>query len=171
MWAGVIAAIAMQGFAFIGEAAWDAKARPALNVELRPQAAPASMGGWVDFDVELRAPDGRIAVSPFLTTTRGMLFEVLDRDGKRVSPLEAMPGSPPAPPLMDDKLASFGGGTPYVAKAREKARWLFPGPGAYRMRAVVVLANFKDGYIVQPAGTGQNRIEAESPWVSVVVTD
>ncbi len=102
-------------------------------------AGAASIGGSTALSVDLLATGDGVAVSPFLQATRGIAFDVKTTSGEPVAAAEPMQGSPPPPPLTKDQLTAVGRATPFHITIREKTRTIFPGPGLYRVSAIVSL--------------------------------
>lgn len=114
---------------------------PDAPVRVTLGTGAASMGGRIALSVDLLATGDGVAVSPFLQATRGIAFDVRTTSGEPIEAAEPMPGSPPPPPLMPDQLTAVGRATPFHITIREKTRSIFPGPGLYRVSAIVSLFN------------------------------
>jgi hypothetical protein len=123
------------------QASWRTSNPPAVTVKLTVGAEPISMAGEATFKVKLGTVGGSLSVSPFLQFTRGITLEVRDRSGRIVTPAEPPPFSPPAPPLSDDSLIPLSGQEYIQIDVKEPAKWFFPRPGRYRVRASVVVMN------------------------------
>jgi hypothetical protein len=112
------------------------------SIEVRLQAPTLSMRGEAPIEVDLIGKDGTFAVSPFLQPTRGIAFEVVSDDGQPVVPAQPMAGSPPPPPLKKEDLITVSAASPHRVLTHEIARSIFPGPGRYKLRAIVFLFSF-----------------------------
>lgn len=118
------------------QAVWTGSVAP-IRVTLR--ASAASMSDDTSLSVDLLATGDGVAVSPFLQATRGVAFDVRTLSGAPVAPAEPMPGSPPPPLLTANQLTPVGRTDPFHVAIREKTRTIFPGPGLYRVSAIVSL--------------------------------
>ena len=112
------------------------------TARLSAPVAKVSMRDHVPLLVSLSARDQELKVSPFINATRGIAFEVVGQDGRVVAPQVPIAISPPAPPLALDRLKPVGQATPMVVGTGEQAINLFPGPGRYRVRAIIFFMEF-----------------------------
>lgn len=120
----------------LAQAVWPGTIAP---VRVTLGSGAASMGGPTALSVDLLATGDGVAVSPFLQATRGIAFDVRTTSGEPIAAAEPMQGSPPPPPLMTDQLMPVGRAAPFHVTIREKTRMIFPGPGLYRVSAIVSL--------------------------------
>ncbi len=141
------------------QAVWPGTIAP---VRVTLGAGAASMGGSTALSVDLLATGDGVAVSPFLQATRGIAFDVRTTSGEPVTAAEPMQGSPPPPPLTTDQLTPVGRTTPFHVAIREKTRTIFPGPGLYRVSAVISLFD--------PGSTPARYARAVSAPVTIRVT-
>lgn len=112
-----------------------------LNVRLERPETAISMRGEVQLRAVLAVQGPAFRISHFLRPTGGIAFDVMDMQGRRVAPLEPPATSPPAPPQSSDGLTVVRPGQPMTLQVAEFPRWVFPGPGRYRVRLLVSLMN------------------------------
>lgn len=135
---------------------------PDAPVRVTLGTSAASMGGRIALSVSLLATGDGVAVSPFLQATRGIAFDVRTTSGEPVAAAEPMQGSPPPPPLTTNQLTAVGRAAPFHVTIREKTRTIFPGPGLYRVSAIVSLFD--------PDSTPARYAKAVSAPVTIRVT-
>lgn len=110
-----------------------------LEARIEANDRPILMRGETTLTVVLSSDDTDFRISPFITATRGIAFEVMDQDGKIVAPSEPIAISPPAPPLAESQLKVVASKTPLKIVVGERTINLFPKPGRYRVRAIISL--------------------------------
>ncbi|MFL0588503.1 hypothetical protein ACH0BU_18020 [Sphingomonas olei] len=123
---------------------WRGTASPDLNVSLSSAAATVAMDSSVPLKVALSSSQNAVSVSPMLNVTRGIAYEVRGANGHLVAPKEPIAISPPAPPVGLNGLKMIRSGSPLVAPTAVRAINLFPGPGRYRVRAVIFLMDIEE---------------------------
>lgn len=126
------------------QGAWRGSASPDLDVGLSSAATTVAMGSTVPLKVRLASSRNAVSVSPMLNVTRGIAYEVRGVDGRLVAPREPIAISPPTPPVGLDGLMTIRPDGPFVAVAGARAINLFPGPGRYRVRAVIFLMDIEE---------------------------
>lgn len=122
---------------------------------------PISMTGVTTFTVVLSSDDHKLRVSPFITATRGIAFEVIDQTGRAAAPREPIAISPPAPPLDDSKLTAVTPGTPLMINIGAPTLNVFPRSGKYQIRSIVSLMDVK----TKPTKYKQIRSNYLTIWV------
>lgn len=156
----IIALQAAAAWTMPAQAHWDGDAP---RIAVRVEAGAVSMRGTAPIVVTVSAPDGGVAVSRFISVTRGIALDIRSLDGASVTPLEPIIGSPPPPPLGIAELTPVTATTPFRVSTAEQARNLFPGPGTYQVRAIVALFD--------PVAEPGRHARARSEPVTVRVTD
>lgn len=119
------------------QAEWNAGTKPTITASIAAPARPVRIEDKATIDVKVAVDQGPFRASPFLAASRGLSFEVTDAKGKVVSPLEPMPISPPAPPVQPGTLVDIDAGKPLEIRVNEPARYLFPGAGNFKVRAII----------------------------------
>jgi len=122
---------------------------------------PVSMNGSAALTVILSSNDGKFRVSPFITATRGIAFEVIDQNGK-VAPREPIAISPPGPPLDEEKLTVVTPNSPLEIKIGVRATNVFPNPGRYRIRALIKLMSIAGPTAYQQLRTNYVTVEVSA---------
>ena len=121
-----------------GYAAWPEGQTPQVSVALAAEGR-LTFGGHPVLTATVSSVGGDVTISRFLGPTRGLAFEVENAEGKRVCPAEEPPWSPPPPPPSDEATVLVAPSTPFRFNLDEPGKWIFPGPGDYKIRAVLVL--------------------------------
>ncbi len=121
-----------------GYATWPKGQQPKVSVALAADGR-LTFGGHPALTATVSSVGGDVKVGRFLGPTRGLAFEVEDAEGRRVCPAEEPPWSPPPPPPSDDTTVLVTPSTPFHFALNETGKWIFPGPGEYKIRAVLVL--------------------------------
>ena len=136
------------------------------------------MSGYAEIDLALTNTGQPVYVSKFFGSARGVAWSVEDQRGRRQPPAEPMPISPPEPPpppyLPGQSLAEMGRGMILLergatirVKVQDFAKWIFPGPGDWRVRLHLRLRN---AHPPLAGGRSEPDIELVSEPVTVRVT-
>lgn len=137
MLAAIIGALSGVAVSVPVQAEWDTGTEPPVTASIAAPAHPIKMEDDITIEVKVAVDQGRFRTSPFVTASRGVSFDVTDAKGMVVSPQELMPISPPAPPVQSRAMVVIGPGRPLVIPVKVPAKNLFPGPGSFKVRAIV----------------------------------
>lgn len=133
-----------------------------IKARMASDDKPVSMNGSAALTVILSSNDGKLRVSPYITATRGIAFEVIDQNGKQVAPREPIAISPPAPPLDEGKLTVVTPNSPLEIKIGVRATNVFPNPGRYRIRALIKLMSIAGPTAYQQLRTNYVTVEVSA---------